>query len=450
MAPELVPVVDDGLGNTTWMVGLGDGRALVVDASRDLRAVHAAAQERGWAVAFAADTHLHADFVTGAVDLAAGGAQLLASAAGERAYRHRGLRDGDEVDLGGLSLRALGTPGHTDEHLSYLLLDGDRPVGVFTGGSLIVGTAARTDLVDPDRTEELARAQYVSLQRLAALPEATAVWPTHGAGSFCSAPPGSARSSTIGQELVTNPLLAAPDEDAFVTRLVGSLGTYPAYFRRLGDVNRLGPAPLPTDAVLPPLTVGQVLALRAKGAEIVDVRPPAAYAAGHLPGSLSNTLRPVFATWLGWLVPDPGNPLVFLRDDDQDPAEIVWQARKIGYDHLAGELPGGVAAWAAAGQPVATVPLLEAGQVDPARVIDVRQAGEYTSGHLPAAGHIELGALPGAQLPAGPVVTMCGHGERAATAASVLERRGYHDVAVLTGGPDEWATATGIPLEAPA
>src|SRR5688500_5490506 len=122
--PELIPLVDDGLGNTTWMVGLGDGRALVVDASRDLRGVRAAAQKRGWAVSFAADTHLHADFVTGAVDLAAAGARLLASAAGERAYGHRGLLDGDEVDLGGLMLRALGTPGHTDEHLSYLLTDG--------------------------------------------------------------------------------------------------------------------------------------------------------------------------------------------------------------------------------------------------------------------------------------------------------------------------------------
>src|SRR5215207_6663269 len=176
MAPELVPLIDEGLGNTAWMVDLGDGRALVVDASRDLRAVRAAALARGWTVAYAADTHLHADFVTGAVDLAAGGAELLASAAGGRAYGHRGLRDGDEVDLGGLALHALGTPGHTDEHLSYLLVDGDRPVGVFTGGSLIVGAAARTDLVDPDRTEELARAQYASLRRLATLPEATAVW----------------------------------------------------------------------------------------------------------------------------------------------------------------------------------------------------------------------------------------------------------------------------------
>jgi glyoxylase-like metal-dependent hydrolase (beta-lactamase superfamily II)/rhodanese-related sulfurtransferase len=447
MAPELVPVVDDGLGNTTWMVGLGDGRALVVDAGRDLRGVQVAARARGWTVAYAADTHLHADFVTGGVDLAADGAQLLAAAAGERAYGHRGLRDGDEVDLGGLTLRALGTPGHTDEHLSYLLTDGGRPVGVFTGGSLIVGAAARTDLVDPARTEELARAQYASLRRLATLPDDVQVWPTHGAGSFCAAPPGAARSSTIGRERATNPLLSAPDEDAFVARLLGSLGTYPAYFRRLAEVNRRGPPPLPSGAALRPLTVGQVLVLRAAGAVLVDVRRPADYAAGHVPDALAISLRPVFATWLGWLVPDPGTPLVFVRDDDQDPEEIVWQARKIGYDRVVGELAGGVAAWAAAGQPVATVPLLTPEAVDPARVVDVRQKGEYTGGHLPAARNIELGALPGADLPPGPVVTMCGHGERATTAASVLERAGHREVAVLPAGAGEWARTTGRVLE---
>jgi hydroxyacylglutathione hydrolase len=272
------------------------------------------------------------------------------------------------------------------------------------------------------------------------------VWPTHGAGSFCSAPPGAARSSTIGREKATNPLLAAGDEDAFAAQLVGSLGTFPAYFRRLAEVNRRGPAPLPAGAALPPLTVEQVLALRTAGAELVDVRSPAAYADGHLPSALAISLRPAFATWLGWLVDDPATPLVFIRGADQDPEEIIWQARKIGYDTLAGELADGVTAWAAAGLPLATVPLLDAEQVDPARVVDVRQAGEYTTGHLPAARHVELGALPTADLPAGPVVTMCGHGERATTAASVLERRGHREIAVLTADTEEWAKATGHAL----
>ena len=448
---HVVPLVDSGLGNSSYLVEIGVGRALVVDASRDLRAVDAAAERCGLRVVAAADTHLHADFLSGATRLAVrDGAVVYGSAAGGREFPHTGLEDGDEVDLGGLTLRAWATPGHTGEHVAYLLADGDRTLGVFTGGSLLVGAAARTDLVSPAQTEPLARAQYASLRRLATLPDETPVWPTHGAGSFCSAPPGAERTTTIGREKATNPLLAAPDEDAFVGQLLGSLGTFPPYFLRLGELNRRGPALPPVDVALSPLTAPQVLALRAAGAEVVDVRPPADYAAGHIPGSLANTLRPVFATWLGWLVPDPGTPLVFVRNPDQDPEEIVWQARKIGYDHLVGELAGGVASWVAAGQPVATVALLDAGDVDPARVVDVRQASEYADGHLPAARNVELGALPGVNLPPGPVVTMCGHGERATTAASVLERAGRSDVAVLTAGAEEWAKTTGTGLEASA
>jgi len=180
-AVDVVSLVDEGLGNSAYLVDLGDGRALVVDVSRDLRAVRAAAARRGLSVAFAADTHLHADFLSGAHQLAAtGGARVLASAAGYREYPHEGLRDGDEVDLGGLRLRALLTPGHTHEHLAFLLLDGDREVGVFTGGSLLVGSAARTDLISDERTEELTRAQYASLRRLAVLPADTQVWPPTG------------------------------------------------------------------------------------------------------------------------------------------------------------------------------------------------------------------------------------------------------------------------------
>ena len=445
----VIPVVDDGLGNSSYLVDLGDGRALAVDPSRDLRALDAAATRRGLRVVAAADTHLHADYLSGATRLAArDGAVVYASAAGGREFPHTGLGDGDDADLGGLTLRAWATPGHTGEHIAYLLLDGATTLGVFTGGSLLVGAAARTDLVSAERAEPLARAQYASLRRLAALPDASAVWPTHGAGSFCSAPPGAERTSTIGREKAMNPLLAAPDEDSFVAQLLGSLGTFPPYFLRLAELNRRGPALPPADAALPPLTAEQVA--HAAGAEVIDVRRPAAYAAGHLPGSLAIPLRSAFATWLGWLVPDAATPLVFVRDPQQDPEEIVWQARKIGYDHLLGELAGGVLAWTASGRPVTETPLLDADRVDPARVIDVRQDSEWTTGHLPAARHVELGALPEVQLPPGPVVTMCGHGERATTAASVLERAGHRSVAVLTGSADEWAKAAGTALEVSA
>ena len=444
---DLELLVDTGLGNTSYLLDLGDGRALAVDPPRDLRRLRVAADRRGLTVAFAADTHLHADFLTGARQLAAtDSATILASAAGRRRFDHRGLADGDEIDLGGLTLRALATPGHTDEHLSFLLLDGTQPVGVFTGGSLIVGSAARTDLLGAARTEELARAQYRSLHRLAALPDATAVWPTHGAGSFCSAPPGADRTSTIGREKTGNTLLAAPDEDTFVRQLLASLGSYPAYFAWLGEVNRRGPEVVTGEPALPPLDVDAVRRLIVDGAVVVDVRPVGDVAAGHVPGAVAIPLRDQFASLLGWLV-DPNTPMVIVRNPDQDPADILWSALNIGFDRIAGELRGGVAAWREAGEAVVETPLVRPDQVSGA-VLDVRQASEYETGHVPGSVHIELGDLPDrtGATPHGPTVVMCGHGERAMTAVSLLQREGHRDVAVLLGGAQDWAEATGTAL----
>ena len=446
---SVIPLVDEGLGNSAYLVDLDDGRALAVDVSRDLRAVREAAERRGLTVAYAADTHLHADFLTGAVQLAASdGAQVLASAEGHREFPHTGLADGDEVDLGGLRLRALATPGHTHEHIAFELLDGSATLGVFTGGSLIVGSAARTDLVSPERTEELARAQYRSLQRLARLEDDVAVWPTHGAGSFCSAPPGAERTSTIGTERATNMLLRSESEDAFVEQLLGSLGTFPPYFLRLGEINRRGPARVDEGDGLARLTAAAVARLQASGAEVVDVRPVADFGAGHVPGAVSIPLRPVFVTWLGWLV-DGGKPIVVVRNNDQDPAEILWQARKIGYDQIAGELEGGVASWRTSGQPTRSIPVVGPGKVGSTPVLDIRQDNEFEAGHLPAARHVELGALTGeaSEVPSGPTVVMCGHSERAMGAASLLARAGRTDVSVLDGGPQDWADATGESLE---
>ena len=449
-ATTIVPVVDEGLGNSAYLAGLGGGRALAVDAPRDLRAMREAARRHGLRIAFAADTHLHADFLSGARQLAADDdAQILASASGRRTFAHRALADGDEIDLGGLTLRAWATPGHTSEHLAYLLLDGAQVLGVFTGGSLLAGAAARTDLSGEERTEPLARAQHRSLRRLLTLPDATPVYPTHGAGSFCSAPAAAERVTSIGAERAANPLLAAPDEDAFVRALLAGLGTFPGYFLRLPEENRRGPAVLAAAPALAPLPAGRVRAIRDGGGLVIDARPVADYAAGHIPGALAIPLRDAFATWLGSLVPDPATPLVIVCGPGQDLAEVAWQALKVGYENLGGTLAGGMPAWQAAGQPVAVTPLLEPGQADPACVVDVRQAVEYAAGRVPGARNIELGALPRAAggLAGRHVVTMCGHGERAATAASVLERAGLASVAILTGGPPDWSAATGKVLE---
>jgi len=445
---HLIPLVDEGLGKSACLADLGDGRALAVDASRDLRALRQAASHRGLKIAFAADTHLHADFLTGAMQLAADeGATALASAAGHREFAHLPLADEDEIDLGGLTLRALATPGHTDEHLSYLLLDGSQELGVFTGGSLIVGSAARTDLLGADRAGELARAQYRSLRRLATLPDATLVWPTHGAGSFCSAPPGAARVTTIGAEKAGNPLLNASDEDAFTRHLLASLGSYPAYFDRLAEVNRRGPALVTGSLSLAPLTPAALRALLGEGGRVIDVRPIADFAAGHIPGAVSIPLRDQFATWLGWLLP-AGTPLAFVLADGQDPAEVAWQAAKIGHEHLAGQLTGGMAAWRADGGPAETTELVSASRIDGRAVLDVRQDAEFVTGHVPGAVHVELGDLPGREQAAPRnAVVMCGHGERAMTAASLLQAVGSHSLAVLAGGPHDWAAVTGRPLE---
>jgi glyoxylase-like metal-dependent hydrolase (beta-lactamase superfamily II)/rhodanese-related sulfurtransferase len=445
---HLIPLVDEGLGNSAYLADLGDGRALAVDASRDLRALRRAASRRGLKVAFAADTHLHADFLTGAVQLAADdGATVLAAAAGRRTFEFTALGDGDEVDLGGLRLRALATPGHTDEHLSYLLLDGPEVLGAFTGGSLIVGSAARTDLLGAGRAEELARAQYRSLLRLAALPDATPVWPTHGAGSFCSAPPGAARVTTIGAEKAANELLAAPGEEAFARRLLASLGSYPSYFARLAEVNRRGPALITGDPGLAPLSAAAVGVLMDNGGWLIDARPIGEFAAGHIPGAVSIPLRDQFSTWLGWLVPDLV-PLAFVLAAGQDPAEVAWQALKIGYENLAGQLDGGMSAWLAGGGDAEQIELITAGGLGGRAVLDVRQDAEYVSGHVPGTTHIELGELSGrAQDAPGEAVVICGHGERAMTAASLLERAGRRGLSVLAGGPQDWVAATGRQLQ---
>ncbi|WP_433003379.1 MBL fold metallo-hydrolase [Kribbella sp. CA-294648] len=441
----IVPVVDEGLGNSSYLVDLGDGRALAVDPCLDLRALRTHAERRGLTVAFAADTHLHADFLSGAVQLAAvDGSRLLASAAGGREFTHDRLSDGDEVDLGGLTLRALATPGHTGEHLSFELLDGTERLGVFTGGSLIVGGAARTDLAGADQTEQLSRLQYRSLRRLFALPEATTVWPTHGTGSFCSAPGSGERVTTIGREMQTNLLLQAPDEDAFVEQLLAGLGSFPPYFLRLPEANRRGPALLEPPLSVPALSADRFTAAVDAGAVVVDVRPIHDFATGHVPGAISIALRAQFTSWLGWLL-EPDAEYVVVRNPDQDLDDLAWQAAKIGFNLPQGELAGGMAGW---NRQTETTPLLAPEQAAGERVLDVRQASEYHSGHVPGAQHLELGALRdrAEAIDTGPMVVMCGHGERAMTGASLLQRAGHRAVRVLDGGPDQLAAATGRAL----
>lgn len=307
-----------------------------------------------------------------------------------------------------------------------------------------MGAVARTDLIAPDATEALARSLWRSIQeRLLSLPDDLAVYPTHGAGSFCSVAPGGERVTTIGRERSTNPLLAAPDEDAFVARLLAGFGTFPTYFLELREVNGRGPHVYGRYPDLAPLEAGGIAHMIDSGAVIVDVRPVEAFAAGHVPGSLSIPLRPQFASWLGWLV-GRDRPLVFVAGAGQDRDDLVRQCLAIGYERLAGVLAGGIEAWRGAGRPVATVALVGPDEAE-GTIVDVRQRNEFASGHVPGALGVELGetAALAATLPPGPLTVMCGHGERAMSAASILAAHGRADVSVLVGGPADVAAARG-------
>ena len=443
LTDAVVPVEDAGLGNCAYVLSLGGGRAALVDPSRDLRAVREVLRSRGLTVSHALETHLHADFLSAARPLRSEGVTIGASAEGRRLFAHQGLHDGDRLTFGTLSVKVLATPGHSPDHVAYLLLEGDDPVAVFTGGSLLVGGAARTDLHGEDRTVELARSQFRSLQRFRSLPDAVVVYPTHGSGSFCSAPVGSARMSTIGRERITNALFAEEDEDAFVDRLLGSLGSYPTYFGRLPEANRRGASVMRADPVLESLEPGAAELLIASGALVVDVRQRERFARGHIPGSLSIPLRPAFASWLGWLVPEAETPIIVVRDADQDGSDAVWQARKIGYETLVGEVSDGLNGWNESGRATACIPLLDASEMVGATLLDVRQAAEYDAGHVPGALNIELGQLP-AQAPdlvAEDVIVMCAVGDRAASAASILARAGSRTVRFVAGGPEEWVAS---------
>jgi rhodanese-related sulfurtransferase len=314
---------------------------------------------------------------------------------------------------------------------------------VFTGGSVIGGGAARTDLITPEDTEPLARAQFRSFRRLAALPDAAELRPTHGAGSFCSTGAKPSGVMTLGSERRTNALLALEDEDEFVRYLLAGYGSFPPYFLRLRDVNRSG-APLLRE--LPAVPVLEVDAAREAvqaGAWLVDARAAVQWSAAHPEGAVSISLDGSFATWLGWVIPF-GEPIVFIIDaarlDD-----AVRQARRIGYDRLVGFLAPDPEAWRQAGWNVLSAPVYEPGEAaelsgDGWRLLDVRQDSEVAGGRIPGAMHIELGDIVGGSVPEGPVITYCGHGERSATAASLLERRGI-EAASLRGGIGSWKDA---------
>ena len=450
---NIIPFVHEGLGNSSYLMEVATDEAVLVDPLRSVDQYLRAAEDRGWRIRTVLETHLHADFVSGALEVAqAMGAEIFVPQAGSVRFPHRPVQPGERIRIGGFDLEAIASPGHTPEHLSYVLRAAQGPPALFSGGSLIVGGAARTDLIAPEMTDSLTHSMFRTLKTaFTSLPDETLLFPNHGGGSFCSAVPGADRTSTLGLERRQNAVLAVENEDEFVRWFPTTFPAIPAYFFRMRPINQEGPRLREQIAPSPPLQPDAFDAAR-QGALVVDVRSIEAYAAGHVPGSLSNEFRDSYAVWLGWLAP-PETPLLFVRDDE--PLErIEEESLLVGYERFAGWLEGGVEAWAKAGKPLASTPLVDAAEARKALLagaiaLDVREPNEYAAGHVADAISIPLGQLEArlAELPRDrPIVAYCGHGERSASGLSILERAGFENLVNLDGGFGVWEEA-GYPRE---
>jgi hydroxyacylglutathione hydrolase len=447
---EIISLRHEGLGNSSYIVGIAEGQALVVDPDRRVHRYLDAATTRGWDIVSVLDTHVHADFVTGSLELRerTGATLHLPKVAGV-GFPHRALTPGERLELGDVEFEVIAAPGHAPEHVAYVMRGAPTETPhLFSGGALIAGGAARTDLIAPELTEPLTRAQFHTLhEAFADLPDATTLLPTHGSGSFCVAGGAGALATTLGAERATNPLVAEDDEEAFVTWWPATFPGIPTYFERMRAVNVSGPRPLGDIPLPPALAPDAFESARASGALVIDVRDPMAYATSHVIGSLSIHLRDVFATWLGWLVP-ADTPLLFVAGGESM-GRIVDEASLVGYERFAGVLDGGIAAWASAGLPLASIQVLNPEEarralLDGALPLDVREPDEVEDGAIAGAICIPLGSLEDeiGDLPPGrPVLTYCGAGERSTSAASILERHGIGPVVNLAGGYGVWRAA---------
>lgn len=444
--------VTPGLGDNSYLLISGQEAALI-DPQRDAWRFLAVAESEKVRLRYALETHVHNDYVTGALEVrAATGAEVAAPARGKYEFPHRPMAEGDELRVGAVRLVAIETPGHTPEHISWLVYEdgASDPMAVFTGGSLIVGSAGRTDLLGHDVADELTRAQFGSVRRLAALPAQVQLLPTHGAGSFCTASvPSMARTSTIGEELAQNPALAPRDVEAFVRQQLSGLRAYPAYYPHIAPINRRGPGVLRSLPRPPALAADEVARRLEAGVWLVDARDRRAFAEAHIPGSVNIELDSTFGTYVGWVTPF-NSPLVLVLPEPVDAGlrEATTQLIRIGYERVEGYLDGGLDAWRSSGRPVRAYPTADVDDLchaylagRPVQVLDVRQAVEWESGVVPESLQVHVGDLPGelGRIPRDKEVwTTCVSGHRASIAASLLDRAGVPVRLVAQGGVPEW------------
>lgn len=450
-----------GLAHYSYAVGCEKtGQMAIVDPERNIERYLDFARRNGARVTHVLETHIHADYASGARELSEKtGAPVFASTydVGETftvAFPHTDVRDGDVFDLGSVRLKALHTPGHTPEHLAFLVYDlashPDVPAVMLSGDFLFVGSLGRPDLLGEDQKLALARGMFRTVRdKLKGLPDSLEIMPAHGAGSMCGSGMSGEASSTLGAERLSNPYLDPTlDEDTFIKRLLGTVPVFPPYYRRMKRFNSEGHV-RPASVLAPPaLPVADFASRLEAGAVVIDTRDQVTFGAGHVPGAIGIGAGSGLAVWASWLVPYE-RPLLLVTRDAREAADAAAGLARVGLDGVVGHLQGGLEAWTKAGKPVAMLPQVSPRDLhrrlaggEPITVVDVRAPGEWNAGHVEGAVHLfggtitdHLGELPDK---AAPVAVMCGGGYRSTAVASVLARHGFTNLLNVTGGMGAW------------
>lgn len=459
---------DRALAHASYMVGCQRAKvAIIVDPGRDVQQYIQAAGREGFKLAGVAETHIHADYVSGARELADRvGAKLYLSDEGPAGWKYgfakdydaQLLNDGDVFTIGNIRFEVMHTPGHTPESVSFVLTDrgggADKPMGIFTGDFVFVGSVGRPDLLETSvgvrgSAEQGARDLFRSAKRFKQLPDHLQVWPAHGAGSACGKGLGAVPSSTVGYEKLFNPALKFEDEDAFIRYILADQPDAPKYFAEMKRVNKEGPEVLGEAEAMKMLPANDIEAAKQRG-NIIDLSPAGTFAQGHVSGVMNIPLG-MLASWGGWLI-DYSRPVYLVGEPGQIP-EAARVLRKIGLDDLRGyfdaaalKREGLASETYAVATPSELAPRIRSGEV---KLIDVRSDAEWNAGHIPGAEHRFLGRLPEnlsglANNNGQPIVMQCQGGVRSAVAASILQAAG-HEVVNLAGGFDAWCKA-GLPV----
>lgn len=453
---------EPGLAHASYMIGCQKtGECLVIDAQRDVDHYIAIAKQERLRITHIAETHIHADFLCGSRELAdlTGGMMYLSNEGGpewQYEFDHVGLNDGDVFNVGNIKVQVMHTPGHTPEHISFLVTDvpanPDVPVMIFTGDFVFVGDVGRPDLLEKaagytGTMEAGARQLWKSLQRFRALPDHVQVHPAHGAGSACGKALGAVPSSTVGYEKLVNWAFRHTNENAFVAELLSGQPEPPTYFAMMKKLNKVPRALLTHVPAMRELSVGEVEDALRNNQMVIDTRNKVSFAGGHIPRSINIQNNKSFTTWAGWIL-NYNEPFVLVADANSTD-ELMRKLMRIGLDNVVGFLPD-IDEWTRAGHSLETIRQISLEELqqrynhDAVTVVDVRGASEYANGHIPGALNVHLGYLRdhAADLPNdGVLVVSCQGGDRSSIGTSILLREGFTNVENFPDGFSGWLQA---------